>query len=95
MRRFSPDKEIIEYVRRLAGCALTGLTSEQAMNFFWGIGANGRSTVLELIQQMPGDYDTTWALFISATNVPSAYRLLRAAGYKLAHTVTSPDVVYE
>ena len=84
MRRFSCDKEIIEYVRRLVGRALTGLTSEQAMNFFWGIGANGRSTVLELIQKMPGDYGTTWAiLFLRPTFLPNIRRL-RAAGYMLA-----------
>ena len=42
------------------------------MNFFWGIGANDRSNVSELIQEMPGDCDTSWALLISAINIPSA-----------------------
>jgi hypothetical protein len=55
------------------GYPLTVFTSEQAMNFSWGIGANDRSNVSELIQEMPGDCDTSWALLISAINITSAY----------------------
>jgi len=50
---FGCDKELIEYVLRLVGYPLTGLTSEQAVTLFWGIDANGWSTRSEMIQEMP------------------------------------------
>jgi putative DNA primase/helicase len=55
-RIFAGDGEIIEYLRRLVGYGLTGLSVEQVIHFLWGMGANGKSTVSELVQEMLGDY---------------------------------------
>jgi putative DNA primase/helicase len=40
------------------GYALTGITWEQVLFFLYGLGANGKSTFLEVIQTMLGDYAT-------------------------------------
>ncbi len=55
-RIFANDHEIIEYVRRLIGYGLTGVTVEQVIHFLWGMGANGKSTVSEVVQELLGDY---------------------------------------
>src|SRR5262249_40212048 len=49
--------ELIAYVQRLFGYALTGDTREQILTIFWGTGANGKSTLLNAILETVGsDY---------------------------------------
>lgn len=51
------DVKLVEYVRRILGYGLTGLTTEQCLFFFHGKGANGKSTLLNVIKEMlGGDY---------------------------------------
>ncbi len=38
---------------------LTGLTGEQVIFFFYGIGANGKSTMTDVIGRMMSDYSVT------------------------------------
>jgi putative DNA primase/helicase len=51
--------EVIEYLRRVAGYALTGSTREHALFFCFGLGANGKSTFLNAITGAAGDYHRT------------------------------------
>lgn len=51
-----PDAEVRAFVQRLLGCALTGSASEQIVTFFWGSGANGKTTLLGPVQHVLGDY---------------------------------------
>jgi putative DNA primase/helicase len=44
------------YLQRTIGYALTGDTGEQAMFLLYGTGANGKSTFLEVIRAIAGDY---------------------------------------
>lgn len=54
---FANNQELIGYVQRLLGYGLTGNVSEQILPIFWGTGANGKSTLLNAIQDMlGGDY---------------------------------------
>jgi putative DNA primase/helicase len=55
-RIFSEDEEMIAYVRRAAGYALTGDTGERALFVLHGSGANGKSTLLETLRAVLGDY---------------------------------------
>lgn len=50
------DRELVSYVARLFGYALTGDTCEQALFFFYGSGANGKSVLLSTISRIAGDY---------------------------------------
>jgi len=54
------DQELIKYLRRILGYLLTGDTSEQKFFFLYGGGRNGKSTFLEVIGYIIGEYaDTT------------------------------------
>lgn len=58
-RVFDHDEQLIGFVQRAVGYSLTGLTSEQVLFMPWGPGANGKSTFLEVLQRLLGDYATT------------------------------------
>lgn len=50
------DTEMVEYLQKIVGYLLTGDTREQAMFFFYGHGANGKSTFINVINQLMGDH---------------------------------------
>ncbi len=53
------DWDLQDYQQRCAGYWLTGHTHEHAMFFLYGTGANGKSTFIETIQGIMGDYAVT------------------------------------
>lgn len=56
-RVFAANVELIGFVRRLFGLALTGDVSEQILPIFFGEGGNGKSTILNtLLDIMGSDY---------------------------------------
>lgn len=61
---FRNNVELIEYVQRLLGYAMTSYTKEQAMFIFLGDGANGKSLLLETYSKIMGSYATTSAVDI-------------------------------
>jgi putative DNA primase/helicase len=52
-------QELVQYLQRMAGYTLTGLTSEHAMFFIYGLGANGKTTFLNALTKAAGDYHRT------------------------------------
>jgi putative DNA primase/helicase len=50
------DPALEQYLQRLFGYALTGLTSEHAFFFIHGSGANGKSTFVNTLTQILGEY---------------------------------------
>lgn len=60
--------EIISFLQRCCGYSLTGDTKEQTMFLLYGGGANGKSTFLDVIQFILGDYagSTESATFTTA-----------------------------
>ena len=53
---FRGDKDLIRYVQKAVGYSLTGATSEQCAFFLYGTGRNGKSTFLDIIRDIFGDY---------------------------------------
>jgi putative DNA primase/helicase len=50
------NTELIHFIQNAAGWAITGDTSEQTMFILFGTGANGKSTFLNTIMNILGDY---------------------------------------
>ena len=55
-RIFDGNDEVIRYLQRCIGWAMTADVSEQVLFFLWGTGANGKSTLLAIILLIMGDY---------------------------------------
>jgi putative DNA primase/helicase len=53
---FAKDQDIITYVQKFFGYILTGVTTEHAMGFFHGGGANGKSVPVSTIAGILGEY---------------------------------------
>lgn len=53
---FNGNDDLIGFVQRAAGYSLTGDTREQCLFLCWGGGANGKSTMLETLRHVMGDY---------------------------------------
>jgi putative DNA primase/helicase len=58
-RAMGSDPELIAYVRRLLGYALTGSIQEHALAFWYGTGANSKSTILSAIIGVFNNYHRT------------------------------------
>ncbi len=50
------DKDFVSYLRRTVGYCLTGLITEQKFFFVYGQGRNGKSTFVNIIRDMLGEY---------------------------------------
>lgn len=53
---FGGDAELISYVQRAIGYSLTGDTSEQCLHLCHGTGSNGKSTLLDVLAELSGEY---------------------------------------
>lgn len=53
---FNGDEELIRYVQKAVGYSMTGSTQEQCIFFCYGTGRNGKSTFINIIGDMLGDY---------------------------------------
>lgn len=53
---FGGDQELIRYIQKAVGYSLTGDISEQCAFFCYGTGRNGKSTFLDMITEIMGDY---------------------------------------
>lgn len=53
---FGGDKDLIRYVQKAVGYSLTGSTAEQCVFFLFGTGRNGKSTFLDIVRDIMGDY---------------------------------------
>lgn len=59
LERVQPDAEMREFLARLLGHALSGRIREHILPVFHGIGANGKSTLVEVVRRLLGDYAAT------------------------------------
>ena len=56
MQIFNKDMELIHFIQKACGYALSGDVSEQCLFILWGTGANGKSTFLNVLLHLFGDY---------------------------------------
>ncbi len=50
------DDALIEFVKRYSGYTLTGITRERLLAILYGFGKNGKTTLVELLHEVLGDY---------------------------------------
>lgn len=55
-RAMGGNLELTLYLQRLVGYAITGLTTEHILAFFYGVGRNGKSTFVQTLRAMLGEY---------------------------------------
>jgi putative DNA primase/helicase len=53
---FGGDVDMVEFIQRLGGYALTGSVKEQKLFYLYGSGANGKSVFLEVLRSISGSY---------------------------------------
>jgi putative DNA primase/helicase len=90
MMAFAGDQSLIDYFQRVCGYLLFGGIREQLFFFCHGAGANGKSTILNIIQSVMGDYavslptETLMAGKRDATAASPDLMMLRGARLALA-----------
>jgi putative DNA primase/helicase len=84
------DAELVGFLQRVAGYCLTGSTSEHALFFLYGTGANGKSTFLNAITGAIGDYCRT-APIETFTASPCDRHPTDLAGLRGARLVTAVE----
>jgi putative DNA primase/helicase len=55
-RIFAGNRSLIDFMQRAFGYSLSGITSEQSLFLCHGSGANGKSTLIEIIATAAGEY---------------------------------------
>jgi putative DNA primase/helicase len=87
------DAELIALLRRVAGYSLTGVTSEHALFFLYGTGANGKTTFLNAIIAAAGDYHRTAPIetFTASTNERHPTDLAGLRGARLVTAVETEE----
>jgi len=82
------NPELVNFVQRAVGYALTGSTAEQVLFILWGSGANGKSTLLEILRAILGEYGRSAdaALLMHRNNDGVRNDVARLAGARFVST---------
>lgn len=83
------NDNLIRFLQRAVGYTLTGMTGEQALFFLYGVGANGKSTFLEVVRAMMGDHATAadFSTFQRKDTDGARNDLARLAGARMVSAV--------
>lgn len=79
------NDSMIDYLQAVAGYALAGVVSEHVLLFLWGSGANGKSTFVNTLTGIMGDYATVapMEVFIEQPGHAHPTELAMMAGARL------------
>ena len=90
---FKGDEALIEYMQRLIGYSMTGDISEQGMYFLVGGGSNGKSTFINIVKHMMGDYglQTKSDTFIKKKDTGANNDIARLASARFVSAVESEE----
>lgn len=83
------NHDLIKFLQRAIGYALTGVTGEQVLFFLYGLGANGKSTFIETCRNLLGDYSqqADFDTFVTKKNDGPRNDLARLKGARLVAAV--------
>ncbi len=90
---FCGDAALIDFVCRLVGMTLTGSQTEQVLPICYGTGANGKSTFLDVMRHVLGDYAlaTSSDTFLRRENKSATNDLARLAGARFVASIETED----
>ena len=82
------DKTLVSYLQRFAGYCLTGETSEHAFAFLYGTGANGKTTFVQTLLGIMGEYAVTASMetFAESPGERHSTEIARLRGARLVAT---------
>jgi putative DNA primase/helicase len=88
-RIMGDNRALIHFVQKAIGYSLTGSTTEQVLFLLYGSGANGKSTLLEALRAMFGDYgrQTDFTTFLQRSGDSVRNDLARLAGSRFVSAV--------
>ena len=86
---FCGRQDLIRFVQKAIGYALSGDTGEQCFFILYGTGANGKSTLLDVVQSLLGGYalHSRMETFLAKKNDSIPNDLARLAGARLVTAV--------
>ncbi len=89
--RIFPDPLLIEFVRRALGYTLMGTALEHVLFLLHGLGANGKSTFLEVVRFILGDYAATadFGTFLAQKGLPIRNDIARLRGARFVTAIES------
>jgi len=90
---FQGRRDLIDYVQRLIGYALTGDISEDVLPIAYGRGANGKSVLVRVILALLGDYATPAdvGLFLSRREHGPSPEIARLRGVRFVAASEMPE----
>ncbi len=83
---FRGDSDLISWLQKLLGYCLTGSTEEQSLFLWYGTGANGKSTLLDVLLEILGPFGQTAApgLLLQRSNEAHPTGMADLCGARLA-----------
>lgn len=87
MQIFAKDMQLIRFIQKACGYALSGDVSEQCLFILFGTGANGKSTFLNVLLELFGDYGCSTGIeTFTKKNKEQSNDLARLKGSRLVTT---------
>jgi putative DNA primase/helicase len=85
---FGGDETVIDYMQRAIGYSLTGDTSEQCLHLCHGTGSNGKSTLLDVLGLLAGDFgaQADFQTFLERRSEGPRNDVARLAGARLVRS---------
>ena len=94
LKHVLPEEDTRRYIQECLGYALTGVTTEEQLFFLYGLGWNGKNTLLDVIVHILGDYainiDSKTLLTSDTQTSTTDYEVARLKGARLV-TSSEPE----